>query len=215
MIRLVLPNANNGALFFANSFVSAAVKSSFLTAKGVGNNVRGSHAKATKTKRPVYSGVPRILCILLVLTTGCQLNRSLAPISPGHFFGSEQSRQGIVALEQGNLDEAEKRLEDAVKWNRNDMNHRRHYAEVLWQQGKHQESLGQLEEAVKRGGQSNASLHISLAEKYLAIQEFTTDPAKVEIAYRHADEAVRLAAQDSRSWALFGVCRRRAMDGAG
>ena len=206
MIRLVLPNANRGACFlalFANSFLFFAVKSSLFTARNTESN-----AESVKEKRPVYTGVPYILCILSVLTVGCQLNRSLAPISPGHFFGSEQSRQGIVALEQGNLDEAEKRLEDAVKWNRNDTNHRRHYAEVLWQQGKHQESLAQLEEAVKRGGQNNASLHISLAEKYLAIQEFIIDPAKVEIAYRHADEAVRLAAQDSRSWALRGKAKR-------
>jgi len=148
------------------------------------------------------------LSMLLVLAMGCQLNRSLAPISPSHYFGSEQSRQGIVALEQGNLTEAEKRLEDAVKWNKNDINHRRYYAEVLWQQGKYQESLEQLEEAVKRGGQNNASLHISLAEKYLTIQEFTNNPQIVEIAHRHADDAVRLASQDARSWALRGRAKR-------
>jgi len=141
------------------------------------------------------------LCVFLVLAVGCQLNRSFAPISPGQIYSSNQGRQGIAALEQGNLAEAEKRLEDAVRYNRNDINHRRHYAEVLWQLGKHQEALHQLDEALKRGGQNNTSLHISLAEKYLEIREFTT-------AHRHADEAVRLDSQDYRGWALRGRAKR-------
>lgn len=93
--------------------------------------------------------------------------------------------------------EAEKRLEDAVKLSKNDVNYRRYYAEALWQQGKQQESLFQLNEAVKRGGQNNVSLHISLAEKHLERREYMT-------AYHHADEAVRLDSQDYRCWALRG-----------
>jgi len=145
-------------------------------------------------------------CALLVLAVGCQLNRSFAPISPGQILGSERSRQGIAALERGNLIEAEKRLEEAVRLNKNDINHRRHYAEVLWQLGKRQEALQQLDEAIRRGGQNNASLHISLAEKYLAIRAYTADAfAK---AHHHAHEAVRLDPQDYRSWALRGRARR-------
>jgi len=142
-----------------------------------------------------------LLCVLLVLAVGCQLNRSFAPISPGQMLGSNSSRLGIEAMERGNLAEAEKRLEEAVRYNRNDINHRRHYAEVLWQLGKHQEALLQLDEALKRGGQNNATLHIALAEKYLAIREYTR-------AYRHANEAVRLDPQDYRSWALRGRAKR-------
>ena len=139
--------------------------------------------------------------LLLLLAVGCQLHRmngSFATLSPRLVFDSgEYSRLGIAAMEQDKLTEAEKQLEHAVKLSKNDINHRRHYAEALWRQGKHQEALQQLEEAIKRGGQNNASLHISLAEKYLAIQEYDT-------AYRHADEAVRLDSQDYRSWALRG-----------
>jgi len=143
-----------------------------------------------------------LFCPLLFSAVGCQLSRSVATLSPRQIFDSgEHSRKGIAALEQGKLSEAEKRLEHAVKLSKNDLNHRRHYAEVLWQQGKHQEALQQLEEAIKRGGQNNASLHISLAEKYLAMREF-------DIAYRHADDAVRLDSQDYRSWALRGKTKR-------
>ena len=138
---------------------------------------------------------------LLILAVGCQLNRSFTPISPSQFISSERSQQGIAALEQGKLAEAEKSLADAVRLNKNDINYRRHYAEALWQQGKHQESLHQLGEAIRRGGQNNASLHISLAEKYLVLQEHST-------AHRHADEAVRLDPQDYRSWALRGRAKR-------
>ena len=141
------------------------------------------------------------LCMLLVPAIGCQLNRSFVALSPSQIIGSEHSRQGVAALERGDLAKAEKRLEDAVKSSKNDINYRRDYAEALWQQGKHQESLQQLNEAVKRGGQSHASLHISLAEKYLAIREYP-------MAYRHADEAVRLASRDYRSWALRGRAKR-------
>ena len=144
--------------------------------------------------------------VLLVLATGCQFSRSFKPISPGQYLGSNSSRQGIEALEQGNLTEAEKQLGDAVRYNKNDINHRRHYAEALWQQGKHSEALQQLDEALSRGGQNNASLHISLAEKYLEIREHTTD--SLEKAYHHADEAVRLNSQDSQSWALRGRAKR-------
>jgi tetratricopeptide (TPR) repeat protein len=142
-----------------------------------------------------------LLCVPLVLAVGCLFSRSVVQISPGQYFGSERAQQGIAAMERGNLSEAEKRLEDAVRYNKNDINHRQHYAEVLWKQGKHQEALEQLDEALKRGGQNNASLHISLAEKYLAISEYQT-------AYHHADEAVRLDSQDYRSWALRGRAKR-------
>ena len=143
--------------------------------------------------------------LLLLSAVGCQLHRlngSFATLSPRQIFDSgEQSGQGIAALEQGKLSEAEKLLAHAVKLSKNDINHRRHYAEVLWQQGKHQEALHQLDEAIKRGGQNNASLHISLAEKYLAIREYNT-------AYHHADKAVHLDSQDYRSWALRGRTKR-------
>ena len=141
------------------------------------------------------------LCVLLVLVVGCQFKRSFTPISPGQYLSSERSIRGIAALEQGKLVEAEKWLEDAVKYNKSDINHRRHYAEALWRQGKHQESLQQLDEAIKRGGRDNVSVHISLAEKNLALREYAT-------AHRHADEAVRLDSQDYRSWALRGRAKR-------
>jgi tetratricopeptide (TPR) repeat protein len=135
--------------------------------------------------------------IFLMLLVGCHWNRSFKPITPGQILSGERSRLGIAAMEQGNLGEAEKRLEEAVKLNKKDINHRRHYAEALWQRGKYEESLQQLGEAVKLGGNNDVSLHISLAEKYLAMTQPST-------AYRHADLAVRLAPQEYKGWTLRG-----------
>ena len=141
------------------------------------------------------------LCTLLALTSGCLFNRSFTTISPSQIYSSNQSRLGIEALEQGKLSEAEKQLESAVRLSKSDVNYRRHYAEALWQQGKHQEALQQLNEALKYGGQNSASLHISLAEKYLVIRKYAE-------SQHHADEAVRLDPQDYRSWALRGRAKQ-------
>jgi tetratricopeptide (TPR) repeat protein len=137
------------------------------------------------------------LPVFLVVSLGCHFNRAFVSLSPSQILSGERSRAGIAAKERGDLAEAEKRLEEAVKLSKKDIYPRRHYAEVLWQLGKYEESLRQLNEAVKLGGGDDASLHISLAEKHLAMQRYPT-------AFSHANEAVRLASQDYHGWALRG-----------
>lgn len=126
---------------------------------------------------------------------GCQWSRQIKPMTPSQYFSGELSRDGNAAMEKGNWEDAEKKLGEAVKLNKKDIELRRHYADALWNRGKQAESLRQLDEAIKRGGAEDGLLHISLAEKRLAME----DPAT---AFRHADEAVRLSASDYRSWAL-------------
>jgi tetratricopeptide (TPR) repeat protein len=134
---------------------------------------------------------------LITFLSGCHWGGALKPITPSQILSSERSRLGIAALERGDLAEAEKRLEEAVKLNKKDIDHRRHYADALWQRGKYNDALRQLDEAVKRGGISDASLHVSLAEKHLMLNRLST-------AYHHADAAVRLAPQEYKGWALRG-----------
>ncbi|MDR1962350.1 MAG: tetratricopeptide repeat protein [Planctomycetaceae bacterium] len=134
---------------------------------------------------------------LLMLLGGCHWGGSLKPITPGQILSNERSRRGITALERGDLAEAEKHLEEAVKLNKKDADHRRYYADALWQRGKYEEALQQLDEALKRGGNNDASLHISLAEKHLMLNRPST-------AYRHADAVVRLSPQEYKGWALRG-----------
>ncbi|MDR1271007.1 MAG: tetratricopeptide repeat protein [Planctomycetaceae bacterium] len=137
------------------------------------------------------------LFLLLIFLSGCHWGKALKPITPSQILSSERSRLGIAAMERGDLAEAEKRLEEAVKLNKKDIDHRRHYADALWQRGKYDDALRQLDEAVKRGGISDTSLHISLAEKHLMLNRLST-------AYHHADAAIRLAPQEYKGWALRG-----------
>ena len=100
-------------------------------------------------------------------------------------------------MEKGNWEEAEKKFEEAVKLNKKDAELRRHYAEALWARGKHRESLEQLNEAVKRSDGTDGSLEISFAEKYLSMGD-------LQLAYRHADQAVRCNPKEYKAWALRG-----------
>jgi tetratricopeptide (TPR) repeat protein len=138
-----------------------------------------------------------LLFLLLIFLNGCHWGGALKPITPSQILSGERSRLGIAAMERGDLAEAEKRLEEAVKLNKKDIAHRRHYADALWQRGKYEDALEQLNEAIKRGGTEDTSLHISLAEKHLLLNRPST-------AYQHANAAIRLAPQEYKGWALRG-----------
>lgn len=140
-----------------------------------------------------------ILFLASVLTSlsGCQWSRTIKPLTPSQLLSSERSQAGMAALERKDYEEAEKRLGEAVRLNKKDIDHRRNYAEALWKRDKHKEALEQLDEAVKRGGNEDASLHVSLAEKNLFLNQLTT-------AFHHADQAIRLNPNDYKSWELRG-----------
>lgn len=138
-----------------------------------------------------------LVFFLLTFLSACHWGGALKPITPSQILSNERSRLGIAAMERGDITEAEKRLEEAVKLNKKDVDHRRHYADALWQRGKYEDALRQLDEAAKRGGINDVSLHISLAEKHLMLNHLST-------AYHHADVAVRLAPQEYQGWALRG-----------
>lgn len=139
--------------------------------------------------------------LLLTSALGCRLASPIKPLTPSQFRSGELSRVGNAAMEKGNWEEAEKKLEEAVRLNKKDAELRRHYAEALWNRGKQDESLSQLTEAIKRSGSENASLYISLTEKYLAMD----DPLTAE---QYAEESVRRAPQDHKAWFLRGKVNR-------
>lgn len=134
---------------------------------------------------------------ILILPGACQWTKPFKPLSPTVFRSSQLSRMGNAAMEQGDWEEAEKRLDEAVKLNKKDTELRRHYAEALWIRGKRDEALEQLNEAIRRGGSDNALLNIALAEKYLILDN-------PQSAHRFADKAVSLAPREYRGWALRG-----------
>ncbi|MDR1142232.1 MAG: hypothetical protein LBL62_11100, partial [Planctomycetaceae bacterium] len=138
-----------------------------------------------------------LLLLLSILLVGCKLPQTFNPLTASRLRSVELEHLGNTALERGDNQAAEKHLSDALRLNRRDVELRCSYAESLWQQGKQNEAIAQLQYAQKHGGQNSVTLNISLAEKLLVLDD-------IDGAYNHADEAVRLAPQDARGWALRG-----------
>ncbi|MDR2644266.1 MAG: tetratricopeptide repeat protein [Planctomycetaceae bacterium] len=134
---------------------------------------------------------------VLILATGCKLPQTFNPLTASRLRSVELEHLGNTALERGDNQAAEKYLSDALRLNRRDVELRRSYAESLWQQGKQHESLEQLRYAQKYGDKNGVTLNISLAEKLLVLGD-------IDGAYAQAEEAVKLAPQDARGWALRG-----------
>ncbi len=133
--------------------------------------------------------------LFLTSATGCQIGRVISPRTASWWNGNEMHRAGMAAFEQRNLEDAEQKLQEAVRLTKNDIDFRRNYAEILWERQKFKESIQQLNEALALGGESSSQLQCSLAEKYLALNQ----PAR---AYFHAEEAVRLDDNNAKNWLL-------------
>ncbi len=131
------------------------------------------------------------------VSPGCRWAGTLKTLTPSQLLSSESSQKGLAALEREDFEEAEKKLGEAVLFNKKDITHRRNYAEALWRREKYAEALKQLDAAVKHGGANDALLHVSLAEKNLFLEQSST-------AFYHAGQAIRLSPNDAQSWALRG-----------
>lgn len=133
---------------------------------------------------------------------GCHFTSQFRPLTSDVVRGREYCRRGVAEMEQKNWEKAEEELRMAVKLNEEDSQTRQYYAEVLWQRGKHQESLVQLVEAAKFTEGNDAKLQVSLAEKLLEMQ----DP---QAALKSAQHAIDLQPDHPKAWALRAKCRRR------
>jgi predicted Zn-dependent protease len=101
---------------------------------------------------------------------GCRLPWSDGPVSPPLAASRGLCQQGVAAMEREDWRQAQRLLAEAVKVCPADVEARRHYAEVLWQQGQRQQAIAQLNEALRLGGPS-AGIHVMLAEMRLAIND--------------------------------------------
>ena len=145
--------------------------------------------------------VPWLLSGLVLMSAlGCQFAKPFRTITPSQYLSGEHSREANAAKEGGQLDEAERRFEYAIRYSKKDPELRRQYAEVLWEQGKTEQALKELAVAEHYGGTKNVLLQLSYAEKLIA----SNNPMS---AFRRADNAVRLDPQQSRAWALRGHAR--------
>ncbi len=122
------------------------------------------------------------------------------PLTPSIVQSREICREANAAMEQGDWQEAEKKLAKAMRLNPKDADIRRHYAEVLWQLGQQQESIRQLNEASKlsrKETREDPAISISLAEKMLNTQQ-------IEQADHFSRRATELGPKESKAWALHG-----------
>ncbi len=141
-----------------------------------------------------------MLLVLLAVAAlaGCRLPWSDGPVSRPLAASRGLCQQGVAAMEQGQWRDAERLLAQAVKVCPADVDARRHYAEVLWQQGQRQKAISQLNEALRIGGPS-AGIQVTLAEMRLAMN----DPLE---ARQHAEYAIAMDPGSAAAW----VARARA-----
>jgi tetratricopeptide (TPR) repeat protein len=133
-----------------------------------------------------------LLVLSAVTLAGCRLPWSDGPVSRPLAASRGLCQQGVAAMEQGEWRDAQRLLAQAVKVCPADVEARRHYAEVLWQQGERQKAILQLNEALRIGG-PNAGVHVMLAEMRLAMND------RLE-ARHHAEYAIGMDPQLAAAW---------------
>ena len=143
------------------------------------------------------------LAFLGLLSSGCKLPGLEGPVSRSLTTSREYSRQGVAAIELGQLDRAEELLAKAVKCCPEDPEARRNYAEALWRRNQRAKAVAQLEKTISLIG-DDVSLHVRLAEMRLAM-------GQVEQAAREAEAALDLDPNAAASWAT----RARVLHAAG
>jgi len=147
------------------------------------------------------------VALLLVTGSGCQSVNTWRPASSRVLQSREIARQGIAALEQGRVENAEKQLAQALALNNKaeDISDIRfHYAEALWQRGKQREALAQLL-ILSKQRDDNPEVQNSLAEKLLELHE-------ADAALQCATRATKAVPRDYRGWVYRGKAYRMLAD---
>ena len=138
------------------------------------------------------------LTLLALLSTlamsGCRLPGGDGPVSHSLAASRGYCQQGVAAMEQGELKDAESLLGQAVRVCPADPEARRRYAEILWQRGERPKAIAQLQEAIRVGGE-NAEIHVALAQMRLEMGDGAD-------ARHHADRAIDLDPRLSAAWAI-------------
>jgi tetratricopeptide (TPR) repeat protein len=127
---------------------------------------------------------------------GCSLVPRRGPVTPELADARRLSNQGLAAADRSDLVRAEGLLEQAVKRCPEDVDARRHYAEVLWRRGLKTEAVTQLSKALAIAP-NDPALNVEAGCMYLEL-------GLLDEADRRASEAVRLAARSAAAWHLRG-----------
>jgi len=127
---------------------------------------------------------------------GCSLVPRRGPVTPELADARRLSNEGLAAADRDDLVRAEGLLEQAVRRCPQDVDARRHYADVLWRRGLRTEAVTQLSKALAIAP-NDAALNVEAGNMYLELGLF-------DEADRRAGEAVRLAPRSAAAWHLRG-----------
>jgi len=133
-----------------------------------------------------------VVCVVV----GCRFVPRRGPVPPELADARRLSNEGLSALDRGDRDRAQSLLAQAVSRCPVDVDARRHYADVLWKQGRRTEAVGQVSEALKLSP-DDAGLCIMGGWMYLEL-------GLLADTERLAADAVRLAPRSAEAWHLRG-----------
>jgi tetratricopeptide (TPR) repeat protein len=138
------------------------------------------------------------LCSAVIISgfSGCAILRRRGKTDEQVAAARELSQQGASALENGQNQQAELLLQQALNSSPDDASTHRYLAEALWRRGAHREALAQIAEAVRLDSK-NANLSVRAGEMSLA-------SGAAEVSLAHAEHAIRLDPKLAAAWALRG-----------
>ncbi len=134
--------------------------------------------------------------LLGVCVGGCAIVRKPKIVPESITTSRQLSRDGVAAMELGEIDLARTLLIKAVETSPTDIDARRHLAEVLWKQGNQREAVVHLEAAV----------HIDPRHAPTVVRsgEMLLEIGAVDSAAQRAEQAIALDAELAGAWALRG-----------
>jgi tetratricopeptide (TPR) repeat protein len=142
---------------------------------------------------------PFLVSVAIVIAScgaGCSLVPKRDPVTPELAAARRLCNEGLAAADRSDLVRAEGLLEQAVKRCPQDVEARRHYADVLWKRGLRTEAVTQMDKALGIAGH-DPLLCIDAGSMYLELGLF-------DEADRLAAEAVRLDPKSPAAWHLRG-----------
>ncbi len=134
--------------------------------------------------------------LIALCGVGCSLVPKRGPVTPELAAARRLCNEGLSAADRNDLVRAEGLLEQAVQRCPQDVEARRHYADVLWRRGLRTEAVTQMDKALAIAGDDPA-LCVEAGGMYLELGLF-------DAADRLAAQAVRLDPKSSAAWHLRG-----------
>jgi len=138
---------------------------------------------------------------LMLLAGGCSSLRGQRVVSESIATSRQLSREGMAAMELGDLPRAQELLDNAVTTSPTDIDARRQLAEVLWQNGSTPEAVVHMEAAVQLDPR-HAPTIVRAGEMLLA-------SGATNRALQRAEQAIALDPTLAGAWALRGRVYRR------